>query len=88
MKCVCLDDYRQVAKKKMPKPIFFYIEGGSDDENTKKRNERVFKNYVMIPRILISTSNTDLTQVIFGHKCSLPYGIAPWAMGKLSHPKG
>jgi isopentenyl diphosphate isomerase/L-lactate dehydrogenase-like FMN-dependent dehydrogenase len=53
-----------------------------------KENETSFHKLMMIPRILISTSNRDMTTEVFGQKFNLPFGFGPWAMNSLSHPDG
>lgn len=66
-KCVCADDYRKLAKKKLSLAAFHYIDGGSDEEVTKKRNQQIFRQFAMIPRVLVSTSNTSMSTSILGH---------------------
>ena len=48
------EDFRRVAKKKLPAPIFHYIDGGSDDEVTLKRNTESFSKCDLVPNILAS----------------------------------
>ena len=58
-KCYNVDDMRKYAKKKLPKPVFDYIDGGSDDEFTYKNNTHSFNKYDLIPNVLKDVSNTD-----------------------------
>ena len=54
------EDFRRVAKKKLPAPIFHYIDGGSDDEVTLKRNTDSFSKCDLVPNILASVAEPDL----------------------------
>ena len=55
--CHNVEDFRKLAKKKLPSPIFHYIDGGSDDETTLKRNTESFNQYDLIPNILAGGGN-------------------------------
>ena len=52
--CYNIEDFRRLAKKKLPSPIFHYIDGGADDETTLKRNTSSFAECDLIPNILAS----------------------------------
>ena len=58
--CYNFDDFRKLAKK-LPSPIFHYIDGGSDDEATLKRNTESFNNCDLVPNVLTDVSNVDLS---------------------------
>ena len=53
--CYNFDDFRNLAKKKLPSPIFHYIDGGSDDESTLKRNTASFDDCDLVPNVCSST---------------------------------
>jgi len=57
--CNNVEDFRKLAKKKLPTPIFHYIDGGADDEVTLKRNTDSFNNCDLIPNVLTGASNID-----------------------------
>ena len=59
--CYNFDDFKKLAKKKLPSPIFHYIDGGSDDEITLKRNTESFNNCDLIPNVLSDVSSIDLS---------------------------
>ena len=86
--CYNFEDFRQLAKKKLPAPIFHYIDGGSDDEVTLKRNTESFNDCDLIPNILASVGTPDLSTTIFGKKIKLPIFLAPTAMQRLYHHEG
>ena len=66
--CRNFNDFRKLAKKKLPAPIFHYIDGGADDEVTLRRNTSAFDDCDLIPNILTSVGKPDLSTTIFGRK--------------------
>jgi len=86
--CHNFEDFRKLAKKKLPSPIFHYIDGGSDDEITLKRNTESFNDCDLVPNVLASVGNPDLSTTIFGKKINLPIFLAPAAMQRLYHHEG
>ena len=86
--CHNFDDFRKLAKKKLPSPIFHYIDGGSDDETTLKRNTEAFNQCDLIPNILAGGGKPDISTEIFGRKISMPIFLSPTAMQSLYHPDG
>jgi len=86
--CYNFDDFRKLAKKKLPSPIFHYIDGGADDEITLKRNTEAFDSCDLVPNILLGTGKPDLSTTIFGRKINIPLFLSPSAMQRLYHPDG
>ena len=86
--CYNFNDFRKLAKKKLPAPIFHYIDGGSDDETTLKRNTESFLKCDLVPNILASVGEPDLSTTVFGQKINLPIFLAPTAMQRLYHHEG
>ena len=86
--CYNFDDFRKLAKKNLPGPIFHYIDGGSDDEITLKRNTESFTKCDLVPNILASVGEPDLTTSVFGEKIDMPLFLAPTAMQRLYHHDG
>ena len=82
------EDFRRVAKKKLPAPIFHYIDGGSDDEVTLKRNTESFSKCDLIPNILASVGEPDLSTEVLGSKIDMPLFLSPVAMQRLFHHEG
>ena len=66
--CYNFEDFRILAKKKLPAPIFHYIDGGSDDESTLKRNTESFNDCDLVPNVLASVGKPDLSTNIFGRR--------------------
>ncbi len=75
--CINLDDLRILAKKRLPKLIYDFIEGGVDDEGGLSRNEEAFRNRSLVPRYMVDISAPDQTTELFGRAYSSAYGIAP-----------
>ena len=86
--CHNFEDFRKLAKKKLPSPIFYYIDGGSDDEVTLKRNTESFNDCDLIPNVLANVDNIDLSTTVFGKKIDLPVFLSPTAMQRLYHHEG
>ena len=70
--CYNFEDFRKLAKKKLPAPIFHYIDGGADDEVTLNRNTDAFNDCDLVPNILNSVGEPDLSTTVFGRKISMP----------------
>ena len=86
--CYNFEDFRKLAKKKLPAPIFHYIDGGADDETTLKRNTNSFDDCDLIPNILRSVGEPDLSTTVFGRKIDMPIFLSPTAMQCLYLPDG
>ena len=86
--CYNFEDFRRIAKKKLPAPIFHYIDGGADDEVTLNRNTEAFGDCDLVPNILNSVGEPDLSTNLFGRKIDMPIFLSPAAMQRLYHPDG
>ena len=78
--CHNIDDFRLMAKSRIPSPLFHYIDGGADDETTLKRNTAAFDQYDLVPNGLADVANIDLSTTILGEKVSSPLFLAPTGM--------
>jgi len=86
--CHNYDDFRRLAKKKLPSPIFHYIDGGSDDEVTLNRNTDSFNSCDLVPSVLTDVSNVDLSTTVFGKKIDFPLFLSATSMNRLYHHQG
>ncbi len=84
-KCHNQSDLRMAAKKRLPSPIFNYIDGGSDDEWTLKRNTLAFDDYELLPRYLRDVDQIDLKTRVLGTTLDLPIFLSPTGMSRLFH---
>ena len=86
--CHNFEDFKKLAKKKLPSPIFHYIDGGSDDEVTLNRNTEAFNDYDLIPNVLNDVSNIDMSTTVLGEKIDFPLFPSATAMHRLYHHEG
>ncbi len=86
--CYNFEDFRKLAKKKLPAPIFHYIDGGADDEVTLNRNTNAFNDCDLVPNVLASVGEPDLSTTLFGRKIDMPLFLSPTAMQSLYTPEG
>ena len=57
--CHNIADFRALAKRRLPFPVFHYIDGGGDDELTKDRNTAAFGDVDLVPNVLVGTESID-----------------------------
>jgi L-lactate dehydrogenase (cytochrome) len=81
-------DLRTVARARLPKPMFDYIDGGADDEQTLRHNRDAFARWHLIPRYLIDVSRVDTRTRVLGHDIEWPVILAPTGMSRLFHHEG
>ncbi|MDO9023174.1 alpha-hydroxy acid oxidase [Zwartia sp.] len=78
-----LHDFRAIAKRKLPKIAFDFIDGGADDELGMIRNRAAFAHYQLLPRYLVDVTNRDQSVDLFGRRYASPIGISPTGMAGL-----
>ena len=86
--CHNVEDFRKLAKKKLPSPIFHYIDGGADDEITLKRNTDSFNKCDLVPNVLTGASDIDLSTTVLGQTIDFPLFLSATAMHRLYHHEG
>ena len=86
--CHNFNDFRKLAKKKLPSPIFHYIDGGADDEVTLNRNTEAFNDCDLIPNVLADVGDIDLSTTVFGKKIDFPLFLSSTSMNRLYHHQG
>jgi L-lactate dehydrogenase (cytochrome) len=86
--CHNFHDFRILAKKRLPSPIFNYIDGGADDETTYRRNTAAFDTCDLIPSVLTGVKDIDLSVTVMGQKLAMPVYCSPTALQRLFHYKG
>ena len=87
-KCNNINDFRKLAKSKLPFPIFHYIDGGADDETTLERNTKSFEDCDLVPNVLRGVEKIDLSIKLFGKTIDLPFFLSPTALQRLFHYEG
>src|SRR3546814_13932266 len=68
--CHNIDDFRALAKRRLPWPVFDYIDGAADDEVTRRRNRDAFDSCDLIPRVLAGMESVDMRTTLFGRERS------------------
>lgn len=86
--CHNIDALRRVARRRLPKPIYDYIDGGSDDEITYRRNTAAFDDYALLPSQLNDVSTIDTATTLFGRRIEWPVMLSPTGASKLFHRDG
>jgi isopentenyl diphosphate isomerase/L-lactate dehydrogenase-like FMN-dependent dehydrogenase len=85
---VCIADFRPMARRRVPKAVFDYLDGGAEGEVTLRENCRVFEDITFRPRHAVALENCDLGTRVLGFDLSLPFLLAPVGYSRLMHPGG
>src|SRR5882672_11386021 len=88
MKAAAITDYREAARRRLPKFLFEYIDGGSYDEVTLRRNVEDLARIALRQRVLRDVSNLDLTVELFGQRWSLPVALGPIGLAGMNARRG
>src|SRR6516165_6054735 len=86
--CHNFHDFRELARRRLPGPIFDYIDGGADDEVTKRRNAASFADCDLVPSVLRGVKDVDLSVNVMGQKLAVPFYCSPTALVRLFHHQG
>ena len=87
-RCHSVEDVREVARRKLPRAVFDYVDGGADDENTVAANRTALRQWAFQPQILHDVSAPDLSVELFGHRLPAPLGLAPTGYTRMVNPVG
>ena len=80
------DDIRVLARKRLPRIAFDFIDGGVDGEAGLERNRAAFDRYKLLPRYLIDVANRSQAVKLFGHDYASPFGISPMGIAGFFRP--
>lgn len=86
--CHNFHDFRELARRRLPGPIFNYIDGAADDEVTHRKNSSSFENVDLVPSVLKGVDEIDLSVTALGQKLDLPIYCSPTALQRLFHHQG
>lgn len=86
--CHNISDFRELARRRLPGPIFNYIDGAADDEVTYRRNTAAFESCDLVPSVLRGVKDVDLSVTVMGQKLDLPFYCSPTALQRLFHHQG
>ncbi|MEX0663614.1 MAG: alpha-hydroxy acid oxidase [Acidimicrobiia bacterium] len=87
-RCQNIEDLRRAARRRLPRPVFDYVEGGAEDEITLHRNTEAFDDLVLTPRVLRDVDAVDLSTTILGEPSPLPLALAPTGFTRMTHHEG
>ena len=86
--CQNFHDFRRMARRRLPGPIFNYIDGAADDEVTYRRNTAAFEECDLVPHVLRGVRDVDLSTTVLGQTLQLPFYCSPTALQRLFHHDG
>ncbi|MBA2936634.1 alpha-hydroxy-acid oxidizing protein [Sphingomonas sp. CGMCC 1.13654] len=86
--CHNVEDFRKLAKARLPYPIFHYIDGAADDELTKDRNTAAFADCDLVPSVLAGVETIDMRITLMGREIAMPLFLSPTALQRLFHWQG
>src|SRR6266568_7497647 len=85
---VNIEDLRRAAKRRLPRVVFDYIDGGAEDEWTLRANCRAFETVTLRPRCAVAVPSCDLRTVVLGAPLPMPLILAPVGSSRIIHPRG
>jgi L-lactate dehydrogenase (cytochrome) len=86
--CHNVEDFRTLARKRLPGPVYHYIDGAADDETTKARNTAAFDDCDLVPSVLAGVETIDMSTTVMGRKIDMPLFLSPTALQRLFHWQG
>jgi len=86
--CHNIDDFRRLARQRLPWPVFDYIDGAADDELTKQRNTDAYARADLVPDVLAGVDTIDTSCSIMGRTSALPLILSPTALQRVFHWQG
>jgi isopentenyl diphosphate isomerase/L-lactate dehydrogenase-like FMN-dependent dehydrogenase len=87
-KIVNIEDLRRRARRRLPRAVFDYLDGGAEAEHTLAENCRAFRDLIFRPRGAVAMVDCDLKTHVLGHELSFPAMLAPVGYSRLMHPDG
>lgn len=87
-RAVCIADLRAIAKRRVPRAVFDYLDGGAEGEVTLRENCRVYDDVTFRPRHAVAFPNCNLRTRVLGFDLALPFLLAPVGYSRLMHPVG
>ena len=86
--CCNYRDFRELARRRLPGPIFNYIDGAAEDETTYRRNTLAFEDCDLVPNVLTGVAQVDLSVSVMGERLAMPFYCSPTALQRLFHYEG
>ena len=85
---VNIADLREMARRRLPRMVFDYIDGGAEREWTLRENCRAFEDVMFRPRSAVATKTCDLSTTVLGTRIDLPFILAPVGSSRMFYPRG
>ena len=76
-KAISIEDLRELARRRLPRAIFDFFDGGAEDESTLRENRAAFERVRLLPKVLVDVSSVDTKTQLLGGQSALPLAIAP-----------
>ena len=86
--CFDVADLRQAAKRRIPRPVFDYVDGGADEEIGIAANVAAFRSWRFLPRVLVGVAAADTSAPVLGATLPVPLLLAPTGYTRMLHPDG
>jgi isopentenyl diphosphate isomerase/L-lactate dehydrogenase-like FMN-dependent dehydrogenase len=83
-----VEGFRRAARRKLPRTIFDFVDGGAEDETTLRANRQAFAAIRLVPRVLTGAGIPDLSTSVCGQLLAMPLLLAPTGMAGICHPAG
>jgi L-lactate dehydrogenase (cytochrome) len=87
-RCHDVADMRRAARRRLPRPVFGYIDGAADEEITLRANQAALRRWRFRPRVLRDVAEPDLGVSLFGTLLAAPIGLAPTGFTRIVHQEG
>jgi len=88
MPSACIEDLRAAARRRLPRAVFDFVDGGAQDEATLRANRADFARLTLMPRVLTDVSQRNLGVELFGRRLALPLIVAPTGLAGLLARRG
>ena len=86
--CINVNDFRAMARRRLPSPIFHYIDGAADDEVTYRCNTEAYERCDLVPDVLAGVETIDMSTTVMGQRLAIPLFCSPTALQRLFHHDG
>lgn len=83
-----LHDFEAAARARLPRPIFGYIAGAVEDNQSERTNRSAFQDHEFVTRVLVDSSRRTTATTLFGDMWAAPFGIAPFGLAALFTYRG
>src|SRR5580693_5075011 len=86
--CHDVADLRRVAKRRIPRPVFDYVDGAADEEVAVAGNTAAFRQWRFLPRVLADVAAIDTSSLVLGSPVPVPFALGPTGYTRMMHPDG